>query len=253
MKIELKNLEVNEKFSEETIMFMADVWIEGKKVAHAHNDGRGAQTYFNVYGGKNTKEFDENNKLVDLAINYCETLPNETFTFESNGETRTIEVQSTLLNKIDQLVEKHINEKEDKRFEAQLKRDMKKYVCYTRDLSEVKSYGIVGAKKKNNFSLEQMSRNPQIKEAVLEHIKSLQEKGYRVLNQNLSQFSFFSIVKTRLKVGLRLALVKGGFSKKAYTPPYIKNDTKKKGCQEIFSIVKTRFKVGLRPKTQVTP
>ncbi|MCK7559358.1 hypothetical protein MKQ70_32085 [Chitinophaga sedimenti] len=44
MKIVLKGLRVYEEMSEETNAFSADLWIEGKKVAKAKNDGRGGMT-----------------------------------------------------------------------------------------------------------------------------------------------------------------------------------------------------------------
>lgn len=41
MKIELKRFTTNARLSQETIAFAADVWVDGKKVGHAENDGRG--------------------------------------------------------------------------------------------------------------------------------------------------------------------------------------------------------------------
>jgi hypothetical protein len=44
MQIELKRFTTNSRLSQETIAFAADVWVDGKKVGHAGNDGHGGAT-----------------------------------------------------------------------------------------------------------------------------------------------------------------------------------------------------------------
>ena len=44
MKIELKRFTTNARLSQETTAFAADVWVDGKHVGHARNDGRGGAT-----------------------------------------------------------------------------------------------------------------------------------------------------------------------------------------------------------------
>ena len=184
MKIELKNLEVNLRFSEETTMFQADIYVEGKKVAYAQNDGRGGETYYHTYSGKSKKEFQDNLKILEQAEAYCETLPDDTFTYDHNGEIRTMELKRTLTYVVDELVEKSIQDKETKKFQKKLQKDMEKYICYTQHPETLESYGVVGAKKKDQFSLQQIANNPRIKEAVREHVRGLKLKGYIILNQN---------------------------------------------------------------------
>lgn len=48
MKIELKRLKVYPRMSDETLAFVADVWVDGKKVGTAKNDGHGGQTMVDV-------------------------------------------------------------------------------------------------------------------------------------------------------------------------------------------------------------
>ena len=40
MNIELKNIKIAEHLSEETTAFTADIFVNGKKVGYARNDGR---------------------------------------------------------------------------------------------------------------------------------------------------------------------------------------------------------------------
>jgi len=105
MKIELKNLKVNAAFSEETTCFIADVFINGKKVAHAKNDGRGGCTDYYPYEGQR--------ELLKQAELFCKGLPKREFTF---GDI-TREFDQTLESVIDDLVFAKEKEKEQKKID----------------------------------------------------------------------------------------------------------------------------------------
>lgn len=45
MKIELRKLAIYPRLSQETTAFAADLWIDGAKVGHARNDGRGGMSF----------------------------------------------------------------------------------------------------------------------------------------------------------------------------------------------------------------
>jgi hypothetical protein len=47
MKVELKKLALYPRLSEETTAFNADLWVDGKKVGYAKNDGHGGATFVN--------------------------------------------------------------------------------------------------------------------------------------------------------------------------------------------------------------
>jgi hypothetical protein len=68
MKIELKKISFNERMSEETNCFVADLYINGKNVGECKNEGHGGCTW---YRG-NSKEA---NVLIQEAEAYCKTLP----------------------------------------------------------------------------------------------------------------------------------------------------------------------------------
>ena len=105
MKIELKNLKINQAFSEETTCFMADVFVNGKKVAHAKNDGRGGCTDYYPYEGQR--------ELLNLAEDFCKRLPKEKV--DIGGTIH--EFAQSLESVIDDLVFAKEKEKEDKRIE----------------------------------------------------------------------------------------------------------------------------------------
>jgi len=123
MKIELKNVKINLTFSEETIMFMADLSINGLVVGEAENDGRGGSTFYSAkaYDVKK-QEFlsDEirkrNKELIAEAEVFCKGLPPMKFDF-GLGEH---EIPMTLEHFIDELVNAEVNKKEQKKFEKKM-------------------------------------------------------------------------------------------------------------------------------------
>jgi hypothetical protein len=73
--IELKNLDVNKRMSEETWAFTATVYLNGERVATAENRGRGGQTMLRKYAdnrGGSTTFIDGRDKLREVVAD----LPN---------------------------------------------------------------------------------------------------------------------------------------------------------------------------------
>jgi hypothetical protein len=108
MKIELKNIKINLTFSEETTMFMADVYVNGKKTAYANNDGRGGCTFYNSYHSPN------NDEDLRQAEAYCLSLP------KVRVEEYDFEYDMNLEHFIDDLVHAELEKKEKKKFEKQM-------------------------------------------------------------------------------------------------------------------------------------
>lgn len=107
MKIELKNLQVFERMSEETNAFAADLYINGKKVGDAKNDGRGGCTsYGAIYTTDDAKQ-EEYYRAIAEAEAYCKTLPPIEFPADIGGGS----MECTLENLIDDLVEQHLRSK----------------------------------------------------------------------------------------------------------------------------------------------
>jgi hypothetical protein len=99
MKIELKKLKVFEEMSEETTAFVADLWINGKKVAYCKNDGHGGCTFYNAYP--------EQRELLAEAEAYCQSLPPHVTEFMG----KEMSIEQNLEFVIDCLVSEKENEK----------------------------------------------------------------------------------------------------------------------------------------------
>ena len=123
MKIELKNVKINLTFSEETIMFMADLAINGVIVGEANNDGRGGCTFYSAKGYDVKKqEFlsDEvrqrNRDIISQAEEFCKNLPKKKVDFGLGVH----EFNQTLESVIDELVNDELNKKEKKKLEKKM-------------------------------------------------------------------------------------------------------------------------------------
>jgi hypothetical protein len=104
MKVELKKISFNERMSEETNCFTADLYINGRKVGECKNEGHGGCT---DYHG-DTKE---DNVLIAKAEAYYKSLP------KVKDEKYNFEYQPTLEGAIDEQLEEYLKAKERKRFE----------------------------------------------------------------------------------------------------------------------------------------
>jgi hypothetical protein len=166
MKLELKNVKLNMAFSEETICFKADLYVEGKKVAYASNDGHGGCTHYNVYSP-------ELKPLLQQAEDYCKTLPS---TFSTYGD-KTFEIKSTLELWIDEVVYKLSNTKEAEKFEKKKQKNMLTHICYGTD----NGYKMVGWK----MTIAEMLAHPQGRQVLFAKLNDLKNAGETILNTNI--------------------------------------------------------------------
>jgi hypothetical protein len=170
MQIELKNIKVNLTFSQETTMFDADIYVDGVKIGYAENGGQGGCTSYSAIGKQQVK-------TLRQAEAFCESLPKEIY--------EGIELSSNLEGYIDNLVDQFVNKREEKRFANKLKKDLTKFVCYSK-LNKVdgcKEYNTI--RFTNYCSLEEIFSTPRLKEKVETMMSELKAEGFYILNANL--------------------------------------------------------------------
>ncbi len=98
MNIELKKIKVAANMSEETTAFTAELFVNGKNIGYVKNDGRGGCTDYYNNPDEKSKE------ALKAAEAYCLTLPEVDYgTFKHKMDLETF---------IDELLEKHLKEKE---------------------------------------------------------------------------------------------------------------------------------------------
>lgn len=167
MKIELKNIKINLAFSEETTMFMADIYVDGIKTGYAKNDGHGGSTYYHAYEGKR--------ELLEKAEAYSKTLPPINY--------GTFSLDSDLESIIDNMVDAKANEKGEKDFKKKLDKAMLNNIVW--GVPNGGKFKVWGFK---NRTIEELLRTPMGRKAVgdlmVKVTKELQE-GEVIFNENL--------------------------------------------------------------------
>lgn len=171
MNIQIKNIYTNERFSEETNCFRCDIYLDGKKVGYADNEGNGGCTNYGAYKL-------EDRILIVAMEEYCKTLPPTSYVFR--GETNYID--TTLENFIDDAIEKHLEAKFKKKVQAKLEKDCAKGICY----GDNNGYRILEFKLgKNKIALKDVLMTPRGIEYVKKSCEDLIAKGNTIMNKNL--------------------------------------------------------------------
>jgi hypothetical protein len=176
MKIEIKNIKINKSFSEETICFNADVFVDGKKTAYASNDGHGGCTFYNSYHKPND---DENLRQAEA---YARTLPSH---FYEYGDTK-MEIKSDLEGIIDQIINDKFNEGEKAKANKQLVKDTEKNICF--GVPNGGSYKMIGYK----IPLRAVAMSEQGRKHLTdlyERVKRELKEGEVIFNKDLSVFN----------------------------------------------------------------
>jgi hypothetical protein len=167
MKITLKNIKFSEALSEETNAFVADVYVNGKKVAYAKNEGHGGCTFYHAYEGKRG--------LLEQAEQFCLGLP--------PIKAYSMELPMNLEMKIDMLLEDWLRAKDQKRLDKKLEKDCLKGICYKTD----NGYSLIQWK---GHTIKSMLQHPQGKLTIRVKLNELRREGKEVLNKNIPQELF---------------------------------------------------------------
>lgn len=173
MKLELKNIKVNEAFSEETTQFMADIYVDGKKVGYAKNDGIGGSTYYNAYEGKRVQ--------LKAAEAYCLVQPAKEYPM---GD-RVITIPSNLENWIDEQVDNFMQQKVTNDFEKKIKRACETAIVWgVPNSGKASIWPITKPKRK----ISDLLQTPHGKAAVMNivvKVRAQLKEGEQIFNTNV--------------------------------------------------------------------
>jgi len=173
-KIELKSLKINLTFSEETTMFQANLYVDGKHVGFASNDGRGGNTHIM---GRSSND----NDLIRKVDEWCKSLPEKKYDGLEGLEGTYPQSLETV---VDDLVYEEVKKKDEKSLQTKLKNKMKKSILITDDKEgeTLKSYSELGWK---NYTIEQLLQQEVGRNMIKNAIQQQKNKGKRVLNTNI--------------------------------------------------------------------
>lgn len=163
MKIELKKVSFSERMSEETNAFVADVYVDGKKVGYAKNEGHGGNT--------DVRSYPETHDQFKKAEDYCKSLPD---TVHDLGGNEPFTMKSDLESVVDDLLEQWLKEKEEKKIQNYCK----KGVVY----KTPNGHGIISWK---NTTIDSMLMNPIMVLRLKKVVEDLKKEGKEIVNTNL--------------------------------------------------------------------
>jgi hypothetical protein len=172
MKLELKNVKINETFSEETLMFKADLFADGKKIAYAENDGHGGCTWCNAY--ENQRE------ALAKAEAFALTLPSTFATFGG----KDYEFKSSLESWIDDAISKLQDSKELVKLQKKIEKACENYIVW--GVPNELSFQKWGFKQK--FVLADLYKTIKGKEAIdklVAKVKADLEPNEVIFNKNI--------------------------------------------------------------------
>lgn len=122
MQIELRNIRVAEHMREETTAFTANLYVGNQKVAFVKNDGRGGSTNYQPFKQEDVPNIRE-------AEEYCKTLPPAVYP-ETVIDGKPLTVPMNLENYIDDLLDKHLSQKEREKFNKRMEKHQEDSILY---------------------------------------------------------------------------------------------------------------------------
>ena len=172
MKLQIKNVKVNLEFSEETICFKADIYINGIKSCYASNDGHGGCTGIWHYN-------DVGKSLMIQAEKFLSTTPPIVHIYDEHSW----EEKQTLTTFVDDYIDDYVKAKEHQKFTKKLNKDMEKGIVVSKN--NLESYSLVSWK---GHKLADVLRRPDGELVLKNAISEYKHKGYTIHNTNLPHY-----------------------------------------------------------------
>jgi hypothetical protein len=164
MKIELKKIKLNLEFSEETLMYRADIYIDGYHAGYCENDGHGGCTSYHWLDQKGKD-------LIIKAQNYVELMPEKNY-----GDFK---YKLRLHDYLDDLVNEHLRKKEEKQWTKKIDKMCQNGIVLGNDIEYVHI--------KFNYSLADLCKHRplDIKKKIEDALDKYKDRNYRRLNTNI--------------------------------------------------------------------
>ena len=168
----------------------ADIFIDGKKVAHVYDDAMGGEFDYDVYGsiGKDDKgeyqdsnERIENKKLFAELEAYIKTLPPKESTIKNDdGSMWMCPVDMDIF--IDDIINEIESKKGVAKFKKKMEKDMVKGICWgTSDTYRQRGYKIPLAE------IVKKDGGKMIVQKLVRQVKADLKEGEVILNTNLAE------------------------------------------------------------------
>jgi hypothetical protein len=173
MKIQLKNIQHSEALSEETNAFTANLYINDIKVGTASNRGHGGPTDYHAFN-------ERGRQLIKEAEEYCKTLPPEKFTVEEKEYT----LDSNLESYIDNLLQKHLEQKDLQKFRVKLDNAIQQTIVFG---IPDQSYSKLRLKFPVDLILAHPNGKNILTDILIRRVKPELKEGEVILNTNIPE------------------------------------------------------------------
>lgn len=169
MEIELRKIYISHQFSEESLAFTANLYIDGRKIGYASNDGKGGNTFYEA-------DHPDYRPQLYAADDYCKTLP----PWKLDDD---LSVPMNLETFIEMKVVEYANKEERKKFERKMEKSMVDHIVFgVPGTDEFKSYPTnAPIAELLRHEAGQQSLSNEIKIVVVEFLKP----GEQILNTNI--------------------------------------------------------------------
>jgi len=175
MQIELRNIQVNERLSDDSNAFSATIYIDNKKVGIATDDGRGGET---DYYASNA----QGKELLREAETWCKALPPSVRAdILVDGKPLTVDMNLSLY--LANIVFEHLQKKEAERLERKIQKLMVDSIVYgsiPKDVSYLKYKIPIADFLKSEAGMK------ALKKAIVERVIPELKGGQKILNTNFS-------------------------------------------------------------------
>jgi hypothetical protein len=179
MQIELKRISVSMRLSEETVAFVADLYINRYKAGYASNHGRGDSTDYISYDAKGRT-------LIKAAEEYCQSLPPEVQS-DVVIDGKPMVIAMTLEYFIDKLLSKHLDDKSLKAFNRKLDKQAETGIVYGIENKEFRTMKFLTRSIGDLLSTDQ-GRDLLEKTIVRKVLPEMEANPeYKILNRNIPQ------------------------------------------------------------------
>ena len=177
MNIELRNIQIQDRQSEETTAFTSSLWINGKKIGYAKNSGKGGST---DYGLDNYHD-QVSKKILADAESYClqlAPLSMDKYGIHESGESVSLPMSLELF--IDLIIDDLIDKKEKNKFRQKQLKHQKNAILVGDDTQ----YKRITWDYSIDELLKHETGRAAIKNTVSKYKKSM-KPGERILNTNI--------------------------------------------------------------------
>lgn len=173
MNIVLKNIQVNERLSEETNCFSATIYIDNVRAGEASNRGHGGNTDYRAFDARGQK-------LIHDAEEYCKGLPPKVYP-GMGKKGRDVVIKMDLEHYIDNLVMEHLTAKDRAQFNKKLENHIQNNIV----VGNENSFRVWSIKMPIKNLVQDERRHALLREFIEGKVVPNLKEGESILNTNL--------------------------------------------------------------------